>query len=200
MTYRRAHGNGADALARVETAPADELPAGLPAPARRAANRDPSGRFVSGPGTARAASEAAKAKAEQVQLARLLGFVEPDDGHRFVRYHRLAVDWRTDQAEAVALTIGGGELSPGVSSIIASAALALAGSRYLYDEAAESGDPKLFAQAARLADQSRQSLLTAHELAAREAVARAEADKRRRAAATAAKRERFQARLAENNE
>ena len=172
MAYRKAHGNGADALARVETAPADELPDGVPA--EPVPDHDPeTGRFV--PGN-RTAEKGGRARGEAYKLARVLGFAKLDKDHPFRPYSKLAREWRDDHAAEVSLMIGGGKLSPGVNSIIASAALTLAGSRYLHDQAAHSGDPKLFAQAARLADQSRQALLTAHELAAREAKARPRLD------------------------
>jgi len=80
--------------------------------------------------------------------------------------------WFDQHTATLASTVGGGELSPGVTSIVASAALALAGSRWAYDLGLSSGDAKLVALGAKLADQSRHSLLTAHELAAREAKAR----------------------------
>jgi hypothetical protein len=56
--------------------------------------------------------------------------------------------------------------------MVASAALQLAWSRYLSDQAAATGDTELALAASRLADASRNNLLSAHELAAREAVAR----------------------------
>jgi hypothetical protein len=56
---------------------------------------------------------------------------------------------------------------------VASAALALAWSRYLSDLAAREGDPELATRAVRMGEASRQSLLTAFELCAREAQARA---------------------------
>jgi hypothetical protein len=58
---------------------------------------------------------------------------------------------------------------------VASASLALAWSRYLGDLAAEKGDSELAMKAARLGEVSRQHLLGAHELCAREAKARADA-------------------------
>jgi hypothetical protein len=56
--------------------------------------------------------------------------------------------------------------------VVASAALALAWSRYLSDQAAATGDPELAMRSARLGETSRQHLLAAHELCAREASAR----------------------------
>lgn len=167
---RPAHGTARDygALLAVETAPADELPEGVPDEPGR--DRDPlTGRFRP---RNRLAAQGGRGRGAALSLARLLGFLELPDDHRFARYHRLAREWREAQAVSLAATVGGGILSPGVSSIIASAALALAASRYLYDQGAESGDAKLLGQGARLADQSRTSLLTAHELCAREAQAR----------------------------
>jgi hypothetical protein len=56
--------------------------------------------------------------------------------------------------------------------VVASAALQLAWSRYLSDRAAEEGDAEMALASSRLADASRQNLLAAHELCAREAKAR----------------------------
>jgi hypothetical protein len=58
---------------------------------------------------------------------------------------------------------------------VASAALALAWSRYLSDLAAANGDGEMAIRAARLGETSRQHLLAAHELCAREATARPKA-------------------------
>jgi hypothetical protein len=116
----------------------------------------------------------------------LLGLVELDETHGYAPYLRLAREHREDHSLAVAAHVGGGRLSPGVSSIIASASLALAASRYMYDLGAQTCSPKLLGQAAQMAERSRTALLTAHELAAREAAARPEddvADLRRRQAA-----------------
>jgi hypothetical protein len=144
----------------------------VPAPARRAAERDADGHFVAGPGTSELARAGALAAHEARQLASLLGFFEPPDGHAYAAYTRLAREHREAHGAALAGSVGGGQLSPGVVSILASASLALAASRFLYDQGARAGDAALLGQAARLADQSRTSLLTAHELAAREATAR----------------------------
>ncbi len=56
--------------------------------------------------------------------------------------------------------------------MVASAALQLAWSRYLSDQAAATGDAEMALAASRLADASRNNLLSAHELAAKEATAR----------------------------
>ena len=67
---------------------------------------------------------------------------------------------------------GGGEVGPGPASVVSTAALQMAASRWLADEGARTGSAKMLLDASRLADSSRQNLLAAHELAAREAAAR----------------------------
>jgi len=174
MVLRTAHGTAAEggALLVVETLPADELPEGVPGPARPAADRDTSGEFRPGPGTSAIAASGGRARAEAERFRRLLGLVELDDSHAYAPYLRLAREHRDEHAIELGAHIGGGRLSPGVSGIIASASLALAASRYMYDLGAKTCDPRLLGQAAMMAERSRTALLTAHELAVREAAAR----------------------------
>ncbi len=169
MGARSAHGNGAAALLRVETVPVDELPAGVPGPARAAstAGRGPDGRWARGNPHA---SEGGRARAGKTRLASQLGLVSMDADPAFRPYRGAAEAFRRAQCASLAATVGGGICGPGPSSIVASAALALAASRYLYDTA--EGDSAKLTTAARLADSHRQALLTAHELCAREAAAR----------------------------
>lgn len=65
-----------------------------------------------------------------------------------------------------------GYVSAGVSSLIASAALALCASRYLYELAAETGDADTLKRASALSNDARQNELAAWELASREAAGR----------------------------
>jgi hypothetical protein len=65
-----------------------------------------------------------------------------------------------------------GYVSAGVSSLIASASLALCASRYLYEVAAETGDAETLKRASALANDARQGELAAWELASREGQAR----------------------------
>jgi hypothetical protein len=175
VTLRQAHGNGAGALVRVETAPADELPLGVQAQPHASARdeRTPDGRFLPGARTVQAAGGAATRG--KSRLAAKLGLAKLADDAAFAPYSRSASVFRRAQCAELARTVGGGVCGPGPSSIVASAALMLAWSRYLSDLAAAGGDPDLVTRSARLADQSRQALLTAHELCAREAEARAKA-------------------------
>jgi hypothetical protein len=83
-----------------------------------------------------------------------------DDANEFAEHERARI----------AAEVGGGQCGAGPSTMVQSAALALAGSRFLY----ASGDPGQLALAAKLANESRQHLLAAHTLAALEAKARAE--------------------------
>lgn len=131
--------------------------------------RTPRGKLTPG----RSASEVGRlgglAKAEASKFARLMGLASFPEDHPYRPYIKLAREHRDDHAAEIAQSIGGGKLSPGVVGLLASASLALAASRYMYDQGALTGDVKLLGQAANMADKSRTALLTAHELAAREA-------------------------------
>lgn len=65
-----------------------------------------------------------------------------------------------------------GHVSAGVGALLASASLALAASRFLYQAAAEAGEATATSlkQASQLADSARQSELAAYELASKEGV------------------------------
>ena len=171
MTLVNGHGHGAG-VPRVEVLPVDELPAGLPAPARPRAVRDGAGRFVASDGTTALARSGALAAHQARQLGQLLGLWVPPDGHAYAPYTRLAREWRDAHMATLAATVGGGEVGPGPASIVSTAAMQLAASRYLYDRGAETGDARMLGESSRLGDSSRQSLLAAHELCAREAAAR----------------------------
>ena len=66
----------------------------------------------------------------------------------------------------------GGSVGPAPSTIVASAGLQLAASRWAFDRGAEQNDASLFKLGSTLANDSRQNLLAAYELATREAAAR----------------------------
>jgi hypothetical protein len=122
------------------------------------------------------------------RLATRLGLEDLASDPAWAAYRRMAAAFRRAHCAAIARSVGGGVCGPAPSSIVASAALQLAASRYLFDRA----DPGSFSAASQLADASRQNLLAAHELAAREALARAD---REPDAVTREQRD-FQARLA----
>lgn len=172
MALRHAHGARAANLLCVETSPPDELPTGIPAPEPATggpADQGADGRFR--PGN-RLSARGGRAKAGKVGLSSRLGLAELAHDAAFAPYRRLAVSFRRAQCQSLAQTVGGGYCGPGPSSIVASAALALAWSRYLSDKAITTGDNDLAMKASSLAERSRTALLTAHELCAREAQAR----------------------------
>jgi hypothetical protein len=170
LTLRTGHGTGAG-VPRIEVLPVDELPAGVPADARAESpgDRGEAGRFAPGNTLARLGGKARRGK---TRLAERMGLRGLPEGSAFRPYKAAAVSFRRAQCAELARTVGGGVCGPGPSSMVASAALQLAWSRYLADMAAEQGDPDLALTASRLADASRQNLLAAHELCAREAQAR----------------------------
>jgi hypothetical protein len=157
---------------RIEVLPPDELPAGVPDAARpdRPSDRRVAGRFA--PGNALAA-QGGLAKRGHARLVALLGLSSLPEGSSFTPYRRAAATFRRVQCTELARTVGGGVCGPGPSSVVASAALALAWSRYFSDLAAATGDAELAMRSARLGETSRQHLMAAHELCAREAQARA---------------------------
>lgn len=170
MTLRKGHGRGAG-MPRIEVLPADELPAGTPADARPESptDRGVNGRFAPGNSLARAGG---KATAGQSRLVARLGLASLPAGAAFAPYRKAAATFRRVQCAELARAVGGGVCGPGPSSVVASAALALAWSRFMSDQAAATGDPELAMRSARLGETSRQHLMAAHELCAREAAAR----------------------------
>lgn len=170
MTLRNGHGNGAG-VPRVEVLPADELPGGVPAGDGydSRAQRDDQGRFARGN---EHAAKGGRARASTTRLARRMGLAELPESAAFAPYRRAAGSFRRFHVSALATTVGGGVCGPGPASIVATAAWQLAASRYLFDQAALTGAREDFALASRLGDASRQSLLAAHELCAREAQGR----------------------------
>ena len=171
MAIRTGHGSGRG-QPRIEVLPIDELPVGLPAPTRPAPVRQSTGKFEKSTGTTELARLGGKAKSEARQLGALLALWQAPEGHEYAPYARLGREWRDAHLAQLAATVAGGEVGPGPASIVSSAAIQLAASRWLADLGARTCDPKMMVEASKLADSSRQNLLAAHELAAREAKAR----------------------------
>jgi hypothetical protein len=167
---RSGHGTGAG-QPRIEVLPVDELPVGVPDIARHESpsDRGEAGRFAPGNSLARRGGHA---RAGKTRLADRLGLSRLPEDAAFRPYKAAAVSFRRAQCATLAMTVGGGLCGPGPSSMVASAALQLSWSRYLGDRAAIDGDPELALKASRLAEASRQSLLAAHELCAKEAKVR----------------------------
>ena len=173
MALRTGHGNGAG-TPRIEVLPVDELPGGiaLEAPEETSQDRGTAGRFAPGNQLARRGGLAKRGK---VRLAERIGLRRHSDQSAFAPYRASAVSFRRAQCAELARSVGGGVCGPAPSSCVASAAMQLAWSRYFADEAELTGDPELALKASRLADASRQNLLAAHELCAKEAASRPQA-------------------------
>jgi hypothetical protein len=150
---------------------ADELP--WPVPAQVAAPARPIERLPDGK---LASSEAAKelgrlggeAKARRVRMVDALGLSKLAESAAFLPYRTAAEEFSRHHLEELA-EMSGGVVGAGPSSMVASAAIQLGASRFLFDKGSEDGDPDLFASASRLADSSRQNLLAAYALAVRAA-------------------------------
>lgn len=170
MTLRSRHGNARQTGVGpvVETMPADELPDGVPAPSTAPQPaRDASGRFQAGtPQTRAMAAAGGRSRAARTHLAHTLGVSTDDPTWR--TYLRQAEAFRRAQVRMLAQTVGGGMCGPAPAALVASAALALAASRYAYSQ----GD---MVTGSRLSTEVRQNLLGAHELCAKEALARPKA-------------------------
>jgi hypothetical protein len=171
VALRSGHGTG-KGVPRVEVLPPDELPHGVRGPSQVSARceRRPNGTFARGARTVQSAG--GRATRGTSRLTTRLGLSTLADGDAFVPYRRAAATFRRVQCAELARSVGGGQCGPGPSSVVASAALALAWSRYFSDLAASTGDAELAMRSARLGETSRQHLLAAHELCAREARAR----------------------------
>ncbi|MEZ4437709.1 MAG: hypothetical protein R3B72_01355 [Polyangiaceae bacterium] len=164
MTIRTAHGNGKGALVRVETPPADELQPGPGPDLSGPIPRGPDGRFTAD-GARLAGRLGGKRSAKRRKLASALADqlgleqVPPS----LAPYIDAATDFASAHLASLASQFG--EVGPGPSSMVQSAALALAASRAAY----ASGDAKT---GAMLSDKARQALLTAHHVCELEAKAR----------------------------
>lgn len=162
MALRAGHGNGAG-VPRIEVLPADELPAGIagPEPHLRALPRPP---YAAGSAEAREAGRrGGKKRAQTTALAAGLGIDKTPPEAGWAPYRRAAENFAKLHIDTLARTVGGGTCGPGPSSMVQSAAWQLAASRYAFEV---TGDHAL---GSRLANDSRQNLLAAHELCAKEA-------------------------------
>ena len=171
MALSTGHGNGAG-VPRIEVLPADELPIGVQAQEQEPSTSERTATGMWRKGARTVQSNGGKSRARQTRLARRLGLADIGSLEAFKPYKRAAADFRRTHVIALARSIGGGHCGAGPASIVSTAAWQLAASRYLFDLAGQIGAPDLFIQASRLASDSRQNLLAAHELCAKEAQSR----------------------------
>jgi hypothetical protein len=168
--------HGQDAL-RVEVLQPDEqpFPVADERPDVSSVKRAADGTVATPEAAAALGARGGRAKAKRVALARTLGHGTavglPDtDSPDFAPYRRAARAFQKAHLRQLA-ALAGGSVGTGPGSLIASAALQLAGSRYLFNLAA-GGAVSAFKMASQLANDSRQNILAAYELAIREAKAR----------------------------
>jgi len=176
MTLRAGHGTGAGSP-RVEVLPADEQR--QPVPAKEAATTSPLPRRQDGKigdsKTARALGKrGGEAKARRVRLIDSLGLSDITSESTFAPYRTAAEEFVKHHLVELA-RMAGGSVGSGPSTMVASAGLQLAGSRWAFDQGGALGDPALIKLGSALANDSRQNLMAAYEMATREAAARAEA-------------------------
>jgi len=167
MALRTGHGAGAGAP-RIETLPIDELPAGAAAPeplGQAAVARDARGRLAGSEAARALGRRGGQQSAGTTRLAHSLGLAAAVSDGSFTHYRRAAENFKRAQVQHLARTVGGGHCGPGPSSMVASAALQLAASRWAFDR----GD---FDLGSKLANDSSQNLAKAHEYCAKEAKAR----------------------------
>jgi hypothetical protein len=105
-------------------------------------------------------------KAGTTALATGLGLAKAFADKSFDPYRSAAVNFAKLHVKRLAVTVGGGECGPAPASIVWSAGLQLAASRWAFEV---KGDAAL---GSKLANDSRQNLLAAHELCAKEATSR----------------------------
>ena len=179
VTLRTGHGTGSGSP-RIEVLPADELPEGVPARVAAAARpvaRRQNGQLASSEAGKALGAKGGRAKADRVRLVSSLGLAKLADGAALKAYWNAAEDFTAHHLKGLA-ELAGGSVGSGPSSMVVSAGLQLAASRYLFDLGAQAGDPALLKQASALANDSRQNLLAAFEVATREAKARTSRDDR----------------------
>lgn len=145
MAWRQGHGStgGKNKLPRIEVLPLDELGKPLYSKLRTGG-------------------------AMKIKLARGLTLKLPPKAWK--PYLEQAEHFRRHQAREIARQ-SGGRCGAGPSSMVATAALQLAASRYIMDKGMEEDDMSLVKMASGIANDSRQNLLAAFELAHREAYA-----------------------------
>jgi hypothetical protein len=169
MPLRTGHGNGAGSP-RIEVLPPDELPAPVPGSPEPVARRT-DGTVADSASAKALGRRGGLARAEKGRMLCALGLAELGADSDFAPYRRHGDAFVQGHLEVLALQ-SGGTVGPGPASIVCSAGVQLAASRFLSDRGMRDGDAKLLSQASSLANDSRQNLLAAYELANREAKAR----------------------------
>jgi hypothetical protein len=159
-----------------ENLPFDELPR----PAPQAEPTGPVQRRSNGTVADRAsarelARKAVEARRLYARILRSLGLVELGADHAFYMYEAAGQDF----ADAYIASLGrmfDGVCGEGPASIVKTAGMQLAISRYFYDRGKDTGDAGLLGRASQLGNDSRVSAGAAYELQSREAEARSKSN------------------------
>lgn len=173
MALRSGHGAGAG-VPRVEVLPPNELPSPVPASVADRAfpiHRRQDGKLADGASAKELGRRGGEAKARRVRLVDTLGLKKIADDATFKPYRDAAEEFVSHHLGELAKSAGG-HVGPGPSTMVASAGLQLAASRWAFDLGAEKSDAALIKLGSSLANDSRQNLMAAFEMAVREAQAR----------------------------
>jgi hypothetical protein len=173
MALRSGHGTGRG-QPRVEVRPPDEQ--GQPVPACMAAHARPirrrqDGKLADAESARELGRRGGEAKARSIRLIDSLGLSRVLEQTTFGPYRAAAEEFVAHHRAALAAQAGG-ELGPAPSTMVASAGLQLAASRWAFDQGAAANDAGLIKLGSSLANDSRQNLLAAWEMATREAAGR----------------------------
>ena len=176
MALRSGHGTGTG-RPHIEVLPADELPPPVPAattPASPPILRRRDGKLADVASAKELGRRGGEAKARRVRLVDSLGLSKLAASSAFGAYRHGAEEFTAHHLGQLAQQAGG-IVGAAPSTMVASAALQLAGSRFAFDRFAATSDPDWLKLGSSLANDSRQNLLAAYELSVREAKARAAA-------------------------
>lgn len=150
----------------------DELMKGVPAEAQEPSRdeQDAAGKLQKG--ARKIPSMGGKAHRGRTQLSHKTGLSGILALPAFKPYLAQAKAFARQHVATLARSVGGGQCGAGPASVVTTAALQLAASRFCFDQASTSGDADLFLKASKLGDASRNNLLSASDLCAAEAAAR----------------------------
>lgn len=126
------------------------------------------------PGASKIPSLGGKALRNRTALSHKTGLSGVMALPAFKPYLAQAKAFAKQHVGSLARSVGGGQCGAGPASVVTTAALQLAASRFCFDQASLSGDADLFLKASKLGDASRNNLLSASDLCAAEAEARGE--------------------------
>lgn len=175
VSLRTGHGKGAGSP-HIEVMPPDELPFpvtnGQSVAIEPTLDRDSHGHFSS-EGARLAGQRSGATRRKAIRLIDSLGLSRIAADNTFTPYRDAAEEFVEHHRGALAAQAGG-QLGPAPSTMVASAGLQLAASRWAFDQGAAKNDATLIKLGSSLANDSRQNLLAAYELAVREAQARKE--------------------------